>query len=84
MADAAFDGLGPKQSRNLWQWLGLTRYETPLDSRVTDWINNNLSVRVDKSKLLRSKHYEAVLDYIQALCEKAKVLPCIFDGSISL
>ena len=44
-AGAIFDGLGPKQGRDLWQWLGLTRYETPLDSRVADWINENLSVR---------------------------------------
>jgi hypothetical protein len=36
-----FKGFGPKQSRNLWQWLGLTRFEIPLDSRVTRWLNEN-------------------------------------------
>jgi hypothetical protein len=34
------DGFGPKQSRNFWQWLGLTRFEIPLDSRVTAWLNS--------------------------------------------
>jgi hypothetical protein len=30
-----FAGFGPKQSRNLLQSLGLTRYEIPIDSRIT-------------------------------------------------
>lgn len=34
-----FFGFGPKQSRNLLQSLGLTRYEIPIDSRLTDWLN---------------------------------------------
>jgi hypothetical protein len=80
-SDAIFDGLGPKQGRNLWQWLGLTRYETPLDSRVANWINKNLSVRVDKTKLPNSRYYEALMDHVQALCEAAGVLPCIFDAA---
>jgi hypothetical protein len=80
-ADASFAGIGPKQSRNLWQWLGLSRYETPLDSRVTDWINDNFSIEVDADRLGSSRYYEAVLDYVQALCEKAGVLPCEFDAA---
>lgn len=79
-ADATFNGIGPKQARNLWQWLGLTRYETPLDSRVVGWINNNLSVELESSQLLDSRGYEAVMDYVQALCDAAGVLPCIFDA----
>src|SRR5262249_3000065 len=34
-----FTGFGPKQSRNLLTNLGLTRYEIPIDSRVTSWLN---------------------------------------------
>jgi hypothetical protein len=45
-----FEGIGPKQSRNLWQWLGLTRFEIPLDSRIVGWMNRNLSVEVDSPK----------------------------------
>src|SRR6056297_2927754 len=33
-------GFGPKQSRNLLQSLGLTRYEIPIDSRITKWLND--------------------------------------------
>jgi len=76
-----FAGFGPKQARNLWQWLGLTRYEIPLDSRVSDWINKNLSVNVKASRLPDSRYYEAVLDYVQELCEGAGVLPCMFDAA---
>ncbi len=35
-----FDGFGPKQSRNFLQSLGLTRYEIPIDSRITKWLND--------------------------------------------
>ena len=75
------EGVGPKQSRNLWQWLGLTRYEIPLDSRVVEWINRNLSITVDDSKLGDDKYYESILDYVQDVCAKADVLPCIFDAA---
>ena len=33
--DRMLKGFGPKQSRNLLQSLGLTRYEIPVDSRIT-------------------------------------------------
>jgi hypothetical protein len=74
-------GIGPKQSRNLWQWLGLTRYEIPIDSRVADWINGNLSLQVTIEKLGDDKYYEAALDRVQNLCEKAGALPCAFDAA---
>ena len=37
--DEKFKGFGPKQSRNLLQGLGLSRYEVPIDSRITKWLN---------------------------------------------
>jgi hypothetical protein len=33
-------GIGPKQARNLWQGLGVTQYEIPLDSRISKWLND--------------------------------------------
>jgi hypothetical protein len=33
--DWRFKGFGPKQSRNLLQGIGLTKYEIPIDSRIT-------------------------------------------------
>lgn len=80
-ADENLAGLGPKQGRNLWQWLGLSRYEIPLDSRVTDWINSNLSFRIDAKRLVQLAYYEAVLDHVQDVCERAGVLPCVLDAS---
>jgi hypothetical protein len=80
-ADVRLEGFGPKQSRNLWQWLGLTRYETPLDSRVCDWINQNLSARVDTDNLSDSCYYETVMDYDIAVCSHASVLPCLWDAA---
>lgn len=79
-ADESLSGIGPKQSRNLWQWLGLTRYEIPIDSRVTEWIKNNLSFKLDEKRLSRLSYYETALDSVQALCEKAGVLPCELDA----
>ncbi|MGH9505310.1 MAG: hypothetical protein ACRD13_00160 [Terriglobales bacterium] len=77
------EGLGPKQSRNLWQWLGLTRYEIPLDSRVAAWANKNLDSRmkIDPKELGVPARYESVLDRVQALCGAAGVLPCLLDAA---
>ncbi len=79
-ADESFVGLGPKQSRNLWQWLGLTRYETPIDGRVAKRISKNLSFNVDKKRLSGLAYHETVVDYVQAVCKKAGVLPCELDA----
>jgi hypothetical protein len=80
-ADESFAGLGPKQSRNLWQWLGLTRYEIPLDSRVTEWVNGNLASKIEAKRLGQLGYYESALDSIQAICEKAGALPCELDAA---
>ena len=80
-ADATLAGIGPKQSRNLWQWLGLTRFEVPLDSRVTKWVNQNLSIKIATQDLNRIDKYESALDRIQAICEKAGILPCELDAA---
>lgn len=81
--DELFVGIGPKQSRNLWQWLGLTRYEIPIDSRVAVWINSqNLSFSIDKKRLGGSIYYESRLDLIRTLCAEAGCLPCVLDAAI--
>lgn len=76
-------GFGPKQSRNLWQWLGLTRYEIPLDSRITDWLNKHIfPVRLSSQPLGDRNYYQFVMDGIQALSRASGVLPCILDAAI--
>lgn len=78
-----FDGFGPKQSRNFLQALGLTKYEIPIDSRITNWLNDfGFPVPLTSSPLGDNGYYHFVSDGIQELCEKAKIYPCILDAAI--
>lgn len=79
-----FKGLGPKQSRNLLQMLGLTIYEIPIDSRITDWINANelFPFRLNSKGLSDIEFYCFLNDAIIELCEKAKTKPCLFDAAV--
>jgi hypothetical protein len=77
-------GFGPKQSRNLWQWVGLTRYEIPLDSRITKWLKKNtgLPVEISAAGLADPGCYDLVMSAVHALCTGADVLPCVFDAAV--
>jgi hypothetical protein len=75
------EGIGPKQSRNLLQSIGLTRYEIPLDSRVVGWLRENLGWQVCMEGLSIDETYEELLDRVQASCEAAGVLPTVFDAA---
>ena len=78
-----FDGFGPKQSRNFLQALGLTKYEIPIDSRITNWLNDfGFPVTLTSSPLGEKGYYHFVSDGIQELCEKAKIYPCLLDAAI--
>lgn len=76
--------IGPKQSRNLLQALGFTRYETPLDSRISIWLNKNLDIpyRLSADGLSNSSFYDFNMDLVQFLCSEAGILPCIFDAAV--
>jgi hypothetical protein len=81
--DDRFKGLGPKQSRNLLQGLGLTRYEIPIDSRITKWLNKfGFPFHLSASALTDRHYYRVVSDGIQHVCEAAGVMPCIFDAAV--
>jgi len=76
-------GFGPKQSRNFLQALGATKFEIPIDSRIINWLNGFGFPMKLTSKSLADKHYyHFVNDGIIALCEEAKILPCVFDAVI--
>jgi hypothetical protein len=78
-----FAGFGPKQSRNLLQALGLTRYEIPIDSRVIDWLNRfGFPIRLSATALSDVNYYSFISDGIQVLCMRCSVLPCILDAAI--
>jgi len=78
-----FKGFGPKQSRNLWQSLGLTRFEIPVDSRITKWFNKNgFPVRLSAGALSDENYYNFVMDGIQQACKASEVYPCVLDAAI--
>jgi hypothetical protein len=76
-------GFGPKQSRNFLQALGLTKYEIPIDSRITGWLNNfGFPVSLTSTPLSDKGYYHFVSDGIQELCIKAEIYPCELDAAI--
>lgn len=77
-----FDGLGPKQSRNFLQCLGLTRYEIPIDSRITKRLREDFDfpLAISSATLSDPEHYAFVNDVIRDLCRKANIYPCVFDA----
>lgn len=79
-----FHRIGPKQSRNLLQVMGLTRYETPLDSRVTMWINENIDIPyyLTAGGLSDPGFYDFNMDLVQEACREAGILPCVFDAAV--
>ena len=76
-------GFGPKQSRNLWQGLGLSRFEIPADSRIAKWLREyGFPVEVSATSLGDLPVYLLVMDGFQALCREVGVLPCVLDAAI--
>lgn len=77
------NGFGPKQSRNLLQSLGITRYEIPIDSRITKWLNKfGFPVYLTASGLGDSSYYGFVADGLQELAKAVNIYPCVLDAVI--
>jgi len=80
---STFAGVGPKQSRNLIQTVGLSLYEIPIDSRITKWLNEfGFPVHLTGGALGERAYYEFVSDGIQALCRACEIYPCVLDAAI--
>ena len=76
-------GIGPKQSRNLWQALGLLRFEIPIDSRIIKWLNKNgFPFTLSASGLSDENYYRLLMAGIQQWCLKSGIYPCVLDGAI--
>ena len=76
-------GFGPKQSRNLLQSMGLTKYEIPIDSRITKWLNAlGFPVRLSATALSDKNYYNFVSAGFQTLCQKSDIKPCVLDAII--
>ena len=81
--DDHFKGFGPKQSRNLLQSLGLTKYEIPIDSRITKWLNDfGFPVRLSAQALSDRNYYNFVSEGFQRLCAQSGIYPCVLDAAI--
>ena len=78
-----FKGLGPKQSRNYMQWLGLSRYEIPLDSRITKTMKMLGFKFVPRANALGDEIvYLLIEDGLQELSNILGIYPCILDACI--
>jgi hypothetical protein len=78
-------GLGPKQSRNFWQLLGLTRYSFVLDSRIMRWLQDNFDMPeglMTPGALSDERYYVFISRMLLDLCDQAGVLPCMFDAAV--
>ena len=76
-------GFGPKQSRNLLQSLGLTKYEIPVDSRITKWLTAfGFPMKLSATALADKNYYNFVLDGFQRICEASGIFPCVMDAAI--
>ena len=78
-----FKGFGPKQSRNLLQSLGLTKYEIPIDSRITKWLEKyGFPIKLSAMALGDINYYNFISDGFQILCKEIGIEPCIMDAII--
>ena len=76
-------GFGPKQSRNLLQSLGLTKYEIPVDSRITKWLTHyGFPLKLSSTALSDRNYYNLVSDGFQRLCKACDIIPCALDAAI--
>ena len=80
---ANYKGLGPKQSRNVLLGLGLSKYEIPIDSRVTRWLNNyHFPIALSARPLQDEAYYSFVSQGVQQLCAACDLIPCLLDAAI--
>lgn len=81
--DSRLKGIGPKQSRNLLQNLGLTKYEVPIDSRIVRWLNDfGFPVELSATSLSDLGYYKFVSEGFRALCNASDIYPCMLDAAI--
>lgn len=81
--DDELEGFGPKQARNLLQGLGLTRYEIPIDSRITKWLNGiRFPVHLSATGLSDRAYCNFVMDGVYQLCKSSRISPCVLDAAV--
>jgi hypothetical protein len=74
-------GIGPKQSRNVLQDLGITRYVLPIDSRLVKRLKEfNFPVPLPAAALSDESYYQFVEDFVINICRNLDIYPAIFDA----
>ncbi|MBC8550598.1 MAG: hypothetical protein H8D23_13210 [Candidatus Brocadiales bacterium] len=74
-------GIGPKQSRNVLQELGITRFVLPIDSRLVKRLKEfNFPVPLSAAALSDESYYKFVEDCVIYICRKLDIYPAIFDA----
>lgn len=76
--------IGLKQSRNIIQMLGLSRYVVPLDRRMNTTINEYGGIEMPKqADPYSSKYgYADIENQINTLCAELNIYPCFFDACV--
>jgi thermostable 8-oxoguanine DNA glycosylase len=84
IAAGNFPGLGPKQARNFIQWLGLSQYVIPLDTRIFKKMKEYGVSPVPKKGEGMSEEplYRFFEDGMQEIAQRIGVLPCMLDACI--
>jgi hypothetical protein len=63
--------------------LGLTKFETPIDSRIVKWLNvHKFPISLSSLGLSDPGYYEFVSDGFRELARAADVLPCVLDAAV--
>lgn len=69
-------GIGHKQSRNFWQYLGYTAWTIPFDSRILAILEAPPFFMDPELKYLEAE------EQVIALCQDAETYPCLLDASL--
>lgn len=81
--DTMFKGFGACEARLFLQTLGLTKFEIPIDSVFSNWLNNfGFPVKLSATAIQDRDLYHFVSDGIQLLCKSANVYPCVLEAAI--
>ena len=83
LSEKKYPGLGQKQARNFIQWLGLSRYEIPLDSRTLKKLKEFGATFVPSSSALTDEAvYLFVQNGLQSIAKSLDIYPCELDACI--
>ncbi len=83
LSEKKFPGLGQKQARNFIQWLGLSRYEIPLDSRTLKKLKEFGATFVPSGSALTDEAvYLFVQSGLQYIAKSLDIYPCELDACI--